>query len=287
MHHLVCLSGNVQGRKLKVKPGKPLTINLQGADGRPGTVAVEQHAHQLVLTNCSPAQVLVNGKATPRTVLRQGDEIAIGAQRFRVGGEDEPITAAHPRVSRAPAPRPHVAAPPAPPARAATGSSDRHQRRISASRLSAISEVQQKGLLARVGDVFSGRHSRGQLDKLERERRELLAQAGRASLDQGGIGLSHPLIANLVRGETVKLSPRDLDAAAFQRWREYRSRLTTLDAEIAAVRRALGLGDDPELHLAPLAPLRSETKARSERAFALMDAMATEMLDEPPPASRR
>ena len=41
----------------------------------------------LLLTNRSSAVVQVNGLATPRTVLRPGDEIAIGPQRFRFDGQ--------------------------------------------------------------------------------------------------------------------------------------------------------------------------------------------------------
>jgi hypothetical protein len=54
--------------------------------------------------------------------------------------------------------------------------------------------------------------------------------------------------------------------------------MALLDAEIGAIRRALGLGPDPEVHAQSSPTLRADQRVHQERAFATLDGMATDDL---------
>lgn len=176
----------------------------------------------------------------------------------------------------------------APPA--STPSSDdsdrqRQTRRISASRLTAVEPAQREGLLSKVGKVFGRRDDRHQrLANLETDRAALLAEAGRHALGQGGsLGLPEKVVAALLAGGTVTIASADLSPGDLERWRTQRQRMVLMDAEIAALRKALGLGSDPQMHQQSSPTLRSDQKAMQERAFATLDGLSTDELARPDP----
>ncbi len=61
-------------------------------------------------------------------------------------------------------------------------------------------------------------------------------------------------------------------------WHSQRERIIVIDAEIAAIRRTLGLGPDPEAVLLPPPTLRPAVREQQERAFATLDGVGTETL---------
>ncbi len=179
-------------------------------------------------------------------------------------------------------------APPAPPAR--TSSSDdsdrqRQSRRISASRLTAVEPAQREGLLSKVGKAFGRRDERHQrLANLETDRAALLAEAGRHALGHGGsLGLPEKVVAALLSGSTVTIASNDLSPGDLERWRTQRQRMVLMDAEISALRKALGLGSDPQMHQQSSPTLRPDQKAMQERAFATLDGLSTDELARPDP----
>lgn len=159
----------------------------------------------------------------------------------------------------------------------------RQSRRISASRLSAVEPAQREGLLSKVGKVFGRRDERHQrLADLEADRAALLAEAGRHALGHGGsLGVPEKIIAALLAGSTVTVTSSDLSQADLERWRAQRQRMVLLDAEIAALRKALGLGSDPQMHQQSSPTLRPDQKAMQDRAFATLDGLSTDELSRP------
>lgn len=163
-----------------------------------------------------------------------------------------------------------------------TASSDsdrqRKSRRISASRLSAVEPAQKQGLFNMVSKAFGRRDERHQrLTELETARAELLAEAGRHALGAGGsLGLPEKTVSTLLAGGTVTVSANDLSQADLGRWRAQRQRMVLLDAEIAALRRGLGLGSDLQLHVQSSPTARPDQKAMQNRAFATLDGLSTD-----------
>jgi hypothetical protein len=159
----------------------------------------------------------------------------------------------------------------------------RQSRRISASRLSAVEPAQREGLLSKVGKVFGRRDERHQrLADLEADRAALLAEAGRHALGHGGsLGLPEKTVAALLAGSTVTVTSADLSQADLERWRAQRQRMVLLDAEIAALRKALGLGSDTQMHQQSSPTLRPDQKAMQDRAFATLDGLSTDELSRP------
>jgi hypothetical protein len=217
----------------------------------------------------------------------------------RSGPTLQPLAAAHievdeptPITNRALPPDPVSEAdtdevPPAADAQRSGSDSDRmrQSRRISASRLAAVEPAASRpGLLSKVGKVFGRRDERqGRLDELVQDRGELLAEFGRYALGPGGsLGLPEAAVATLLQGGTATIAASDLNLAVLERWRAHRQRLTLMDAEIAALRRALGLGPDPAAHAQSSPTLRPDQKAQQERTFAALDGMATDELARPP-----
>ncbi|HEX3133734.1 MAG TPA: hypothetical protein VHX44_09165 [Planctomycetota bacterium] len=168
---------------------------------------------------------------------------------------------------------------------APTSDSDRQRqsRRISASRLTAVEPAQREGLLTKVGKVFGRKDERHQrLADLEANRAALLAEAGRHALGTGGsLGLPEKAVQTLVSGGTITVSAADLSQADLERWRAQRQRMILLDAEIAALRKALGLGSDPQIHQQSSPTLRPDQKAMQDRAFATLDGLSTDELSRP------
>jgi hypothetical protein len=169
-------------------------------------------------------------------------------------------------------------------AEAATSDSDRmrHSRRISASRLTAVEPAGsgREGLLSKVGRVFGRRDERYQrLEELQAERLGRLAEAGRLALGPGlGLGLGEEMVASLLQGSSISLSAADCSTTGLEQWRALRKRLDLLDAEIAAMRRILGLGPDPESTLQQSPTLRVDERRHQERAFAALDGLSTDEL---------
>ena len=156
----------------------------------------------------------------------------------------------------------------------------RQSRRISASRLTVVEPAQKQGLLKMVSKAFGRRDERHQrLTELEAARAALLAEAGRHALGAGGsLGLPEKAVATLLAGGTVTVSANDLSPADLARWRAQRQRMVLLDAEIAALRRGLGLGSDPQLHAQSSPTARPDQKAMQDRAFATLDGLSTDEL---------
>jgi hypothetical protein len=354
---LECVSGPPKGKRIEVVAGKPLPFKIKKHDQDAGAVVVEVVDGQLVMTNRSQLPCLVNGESRPRSVLRNGDELVIGKNAFKVeiaeveagatqqldrleldvapppqlcsvcdgvfvaqqGWSDgehricrrclvKGVRPDHlPRTDSAPTvPAPTfesaetkvVTRDAAPAAKSDSGSrhpmpqqgdagsrhaapsssdsgghkaaDDRHAKRISASRLSAIESEESPGILKKVTSMLGGhRADRQRLDSLEQERGRLLVEAGRLSLGSGGgLGLPEQTLVALLSGRKVTVDPLEL------------SRILMLDTEIAALRRALGLGADASAILMPAPALRPEMKEQKERAFHTLDAMATEDLGE-------
>ena len=166
-----------------------------------------------------------------------------------------------------------------PPATTTDSDRQRQQRRISASRLTSIEpQPSSSGLLKRVSAAFSGRAEKLRLDELEAERRNALVEAGRRSLADGtALGLPTEILATLSRGQAVSLRPEQ--CKTLTNWREDRKRLVRFDAEIAALRQALGLGADPDAVILISPTLHSDELVKIDRAFATMDAVGTRELD--------
>jgi len=176
--------------------------------------------------------------------------------------------------------------------------SDRQRRirRISASQQTQVSATKTPGrpnLLQKVSQVFAQRDERRRLEVLEHERGELLAAAGRSALaETGGFGLTDGCLSPLFQGQAVTLRLQDLAIAAFEEWRTRKEHLAYLDAEIAAIRKLLGLGADPSLAAPPAANLRAERQVNQERTFQVLDGIGTEDIGKsidpaqlPPPTS--
>jgi len=266
---LVAEGDGADGRHIRIDPSKPLILKVKRGDLPGGEIAVGMKDDKPFLDNRSSAQCAVNGIDKAAALLADGDHLQLGALRFKVVCVS-PLDVVEPTA-------------PVPPASTATDS-DRHrqQRRISASRLTAIEPpASASGLLKRVSSAFSGRAEKQRLEELEGERRAALVEAGRRSLADGSaFGLPPAAMASLQRGKSTTISPDEL--AGFARWRDDRQRLVRLDAEIAALRQALGLGSDPDAVILIAPTLKSDERQKTERAFATMDAVGTQEIDEAP-----
>lgn len=251
------------GRRLTVEPDRPVVLKVKRGDQSGGEIVVGIKDGRPYLDNRSTAMCSVNGIERAAAALAAGDELQLGALAFRLDG---------------PPAEPEVVEPA--PIRPSTDSDRiRQQRRISASRMAAIEPTSQSsGLLKRVSAAISGRAERQRLEQIEAERRAVLIEAGRLALSEGSsLGLSAESVAALNRGKQVTLRPAQL--AGLARWRDDRQRLVRLDAEIAALRQALGLGADPDAVILTTPRLRSDEQAKVERAYATMDAVGTQEMD--------
>jgi hypothetical protein len=257
------LESEEDGKRVRIDPVKPLILKVKRGDQPGGEIAVGMKDGRPFLDNRSSAQCLVNDIDRAAALLAAGDHLQLGALRFRVVATAGQLDVVEPSAHAAPA----------------ASSTDRPQRRISASRLAAVEpQTQSSGLLKRVSAAFSGRAEKQRLDELEGERRSALIEAGRRSLADGtALGLPPDTLARLQRGQSVTLQPGDL--IGFTRWREDRQRLVRLDAEIAALRQALGLGPDPDAVVLVTPTLKSDERAKVERAYATMDAVGTQPMD--------
>lgn len=269
------LESAADGKRLRLDPAKPLVLAVKRGDQSGGEIVVGIKDGKPFLDNRSTASCQVNDLDRAAASLQPGDRLQLGALRFVLVGIGEPDVVEPARTAPASDRQPAA-----------------QQRRISASRMAAVEPAsnQSSGLLKRVSAAFSGRAEKQRLEELEAERRKALIEAGRRSLGEGGaFGVSGDDLARLQRGQPATLDPARLPG--LQRWREDRQRLVRLDAEIAALRQALGLGADPEAVILVAPTLKSDEKAKLERAFATMDAVATQEMagEQPaqPPAGMR
>ena len=267
------LESESDGKQARIDAAKPVILKVKRGDQPGGEIVIGLKDGKPFFDNRSSASCQVNDLDRAAAILEAGDVLQLGALRFRVvtlAGRSTPsgqIDVVEPAANlRTPAPG---------------SDSDRHrpQRRISASRITAIEHPpQSSGLLKRVSAAFGGRAERQRLEELDLERRQALIEAGRRSLADGSaFGLPNEALASFGRGQAVTLKPDHLPGLA--RWREDRQRLVRLDAEIAALRQALGLGADAEAVILTT-PLKSDERLKVDRAFETMDAVGTQDLGE-------
>lgn len=306
------LEALTDGKQLRIDPSQPLTLKVKRGNQPGGEITVGVKDGKLYLDNRSTATCMVNEIQKAAASLHQGDRLQLGTMAFIVvaiqSGNDlevvEPRATTGGAASKPPAVpmtamyrAPSAAAAnrtPAPEAPRSSSDSDRqrHQRRLSASRLTAVesNSTQSSGLLKRMSAAFSGRNERQRLEQLEQERRTALAESGRRSLgDGGGFGFSTEAMSLLQNGESVTIKAEDLDGLA--QWRSDRQRLVRLDAEISALRQVLFLGPDPDAVLLTTPVLRSDENVKTDRAFATMDEVGTQdigrILDDGDPKKGR
>jgi hypothetical protein len=85
---LECTGGAMPGKRFPISEGKSKVFRVFRAGQEAGTVEIELHDGQGVITNRSPRQVLVNGIERARFVLVNGDMVAIGKDTFLVHCDD-------------------------------------------------------------------------------------------------------------------------------------------------------------------------------------------------------
>jgi hypothetical protein len=190
---LQALEGTSAGRTIIIRPGHPRVFKVVKQGRQAGQVTVEIVAGACVVTNDSERPVLVNGVAAKRAGLIHGDTVVIGKDTFRL---DDPESLVDTRtIEKAPIsgyqPTPILPLPDAhgleviEPVTRKSSDSDLHRRRksISASMHSVVDQPKQ-GILNRVSSVFSARTraDRGREEELQRERSQLLEEAGRQVL---------------------------------------------------------------------------------------------------------
>ena len=297
---LQALAGTSAGRSIAIHPGHPRIFKVVRRGRQAGQVTIDIVAGVCIVTNDSERPVLVNNVETRRAGLIHGDTVVIGKDTFRL---DDPESLIDTRTfSVAPIsgyqPTPAISTGESssieviePAARKPSSDSDMHRRRksISASVHSVVEQPKQ-GLLNWVSSVISAsnRADRSREEELQRERSHLLEEAGRQVLAGHAMGLPEAVIADLLADRVVTIRPEEVSRAALARWSELTQRISLLDAEIAAVRRSLGLG--PDLGAVRLtAPTgRAQLRHAEDRAFATLDALTTQELgadpeDESPP----
>ncbi|MDW8373550.1 MAG: hypothetical protein RMM29_07905 [Planctomycetota bacterium] len=265
---LICES---DGRRFPLLPGKAVVLRVRRGDQLGGEITIGVREGHPYLDNRSGVPCLVNDIERSSAELAVGDRLCCGQLRLSVAVEGQP--------AEQPAPAPVPPASSSVQEQGGAPRSDRHQRRISASRLSPLSpQAGNTNMFKRVSAVFNGRAERQRLEQLEAERRAALLEAGRRSLADGSaLGLPPEAMLALAHGQPVTLTPEQL--SGFAQWREDRQRLVRLDAEIAALRQSLGLGPDPEAVILATPPLRSDEQQKLNRAFATMDVTGTQELE--------
>ncbi len=298
--HLDAIDTTVSSKSIPVQPGRPRVFKIVKHGHDAGTVTVDYRDGQCFVTNRSERPVLINGTELTRSILVHGDVVVIGKESFRVVDESPPDEVVEPatdvnrasgyqptpslpvrsKASSAPAalaPRAHEdAAPP-------SAESDRHRRRksISAS-MNANSEPPKATILNRVSSVFSAKNrvERAREEELQKERHILLEEAGRQVLAGHALGIPEGIFSDLLAGREVTLHPGDVSRGALERWRELTQRVALLDAEIAALRRTLGLGQDLGAVRLTAPTARGVLKEREDRVFATLDSLATQDLGQ-------
>ena len=307
--HLEGVDGRSVGRPIPILIGRPRTFKVVRHGHDAGEVTVELVGGECVVTNRSQRPVLVNCVEVPRAVLVHGDAVTIGKDVFRLV-DDDAVTKVHaappgetssgyqpsvaPRAHEQglevvepadPEPVTEPQQPSAEPETRPSSESDRIRRRrsISASMHSVVDQPKQT-ILNRVSSVFSARArtDRTREEELQKERKQLLEQAGRQVLAGHALGLPERVFSDLLDGRVVTIRPDEVPRAAIDRWHELTHRIALLDAEIAAVRRSLGLGPDLGAVRLTAPQARGVLKEREERVFSELDALTTQELSGDP-----
>jgi hypothetical protein len=161
---------------------------------------------------------------------------------------------------------------------------DRRRRRLSASQDSIVSQVrggQDQGILKKMARMFKRTDVQAvRLRELLADRENLYHEAGRLSLrSDGGMGLPENLVARLLRGDPVNLTPAMVDRVELQRFSERCKLLRLLDAEIYALRDEMGIAPGTE-ELPGGEVLRTEHQDFEDRAFQASDVVLTQDLEE-------
>jgi hypothetical protein len=123
--------------------------------------------------------------------------------------------------------------------------------------------------------VLATRSERQRLDRLSQERDDLLKELGRLAV-RGILGLPPSLLDQLRAGHSATVKPEELNRAAMDDWHGLTTRLSLVEAELTALRKALRLPAEP-LHR-PLKP-RLELQEREERVHAVLDDLGTAELE--------
>ena len=295
---LEALDGKSAGRLIPVEVGRPRVFKVVKQGREAGSVTVEMIERRCIVTNRSERPLLVNGQERVRSFLTHHDTLVIGKDSFRLIDDEEAavslteeaetrrISEAH-RGPGASSGSLEVVEPDGPqPFRSSSSQdSDRHRRRksISASMHSQVDQPKQT-ILNRVSSVFSARArtDRGREDELQKERQHLLEEVGRQVLAGHALGLPDRALGDLMAGERVTIDPSEVSRAALTRWYELAQRVALLDAEIAAVRRSLGLGPDLGAVRLTAPHGREQLRQQEERVFATLDALTTQELGPDP-----
>ncbi len=202
--------------RLSVPPERPLVFRSRS--GNPAARVEHSPSGRIRVTALNGTPVLVNDRVVESAELAHGDILAVGRDRFQVAGDPAPDV-----VEPGPAP------------------AQRISKRLSVERTSPVAaKPSTSGLLSRVSSAFNTK-DRARLAALELERKQLLLDAGLASLLGGGLGLGPEKLARVLRGEALTIAPGDLDPAAIDHWRQRRRRLDEIDRAIDALRSALGM----------------------------------------------
>ncbi len=277
---LEAIDGPGVGRAITLRPGRPRIIKVVKNGHEAGEITIELNADGCTVINRSQRPLLVNGEACTRSRLVHGDTVTLGKDIFRLVDEAAVIA-----ESRVPEPETdsdsgYHPSPEVNPALAESAEGDHQRRRksISAS-MPAVSNQPRSNLISRMSSVFSARTraERSREEELNRERNELLAEAGRQALSGQALGLPERVLADLLAGRTVTIAADEVARGALERWRELAQRVALIDAEIASIRRNLGLAPDPGAQARSLTT-RGGLREREERVFASLDSMITQEL---------
>ncbi len=276
-----CLATGVKPEHLPSSPSPTPTLHQDVTPAAPAAVIAPPSAESGAIT---PVAIRAQERAPQR--LSASDTTPVSVRAVPAPPSGEPARGAA-RRGQAAAPAASASSSgqvPTIPDDAPTSESDRmrHSRRISASRLTAVEPAGngREGLLSKVGRVFGRRDERYQrLEELQVERLARLAEAGRLALSAGlGLGLGEALVASLLQGKRVTLGAADCSTTGLEQWRALRKRMDLVVAEIAALRRILGMGPDPETLLQQTPTLRVDERRQQERAFAALDGLSTDEL---------
>ena len=281
---LEAIDGPGVGRAITLRPGRPRIIKVVKHGHEAGEITIELNADGCTVTNRSQRPLLVNGEACTRSRLVHGDTVTLGKDAFRLVDEAAVVVESNAPEPEAPSdsdsdsgyhPSPEVN-----PASCDSAETDRQRRRksISAS-MPAVSNQPRSTLISRMSSVFSARirAERSREEELNRERSELLAEAGRQALSGQALGLPERVLADLLAGRTVTIAADEVARGALERWRDLAQRVALIDAEIASIRRKLGLAPDPGTKARSLTT-RGGLREREERVFASLDSMITQEL---------
>jgi hypothetical protein len=277
---LEAIDGPGVGRAITLRPGRPRIIKVVKHGHEAGEITIELNDDGCTVTNRSQRPLLVNGAACVRSRLVHGDTVTLGKDAFRLVDEAALVAETGGSESNAGSDSGYHPSPELVAAQHESAEADRQRRRksISAS-MPAVANQPRSTLISRMSSVFSARvrAERNREEELHRERLELLAEAGRQALSGQALGLPERVLADLLAGRTVTIAADEVARGALERWRDLAQRVALIDAEIAGIRRQLGLAPEPGARARSLTT-RGGLREREERVFASLDSMITQEL---------